>query len=171
MNTDAAVQVAPGDPYGSAARRLLREMVAEIPPRYGDILDAAEAAARAGQLLAAHSVFAGERGAFLLAAIGEQVAGCVALAPLAGDTGEIKRMYVTPSLRRRGAGAALLAALEERARALGYRRLWLETGDQQPEALALYAQAGYTPIPPFGEFADDPATICLEKTLMGADTL
>jgi GNAT superfamily N-acetyltransferase len=166
---DAAMQVAPADPFGPAARRLLKEMVAEIPHRYGDLLDETEAAARVEQLLAAHSAFAGEGGAFLLATVDGEGAGCVALAPLAGDasgdTGEVKRMFVTPALRRKGLGAALLAALEDRARRFGYRRLWLETGDQQPEALALYAQAGYTPIAPYGDFADDPSTICMEKAL------
>jgi GNAT superfamily N-acetyltransferase len=165
MNLAGAVQVAAADPFNPAARRLLEEMVAEIPPRYGDILDEAETAERVDQLLAAHTAFAGERCVFLLATVAGQVAGCVALAPLAGDTGEIKRMFVTPSLRRRGIGAGLLAALEERAQALGYRRLSLETGDQQPEALALYAQAGYAPIAPYGDFANDPSTICLGKVL------
>lgn len=162
---DATVQVAPADPFGPAARRLLAEMVAEIPPRYGDILDESEAAARVADLLAAHTAYAGAGGAFLLATVDGEVAGCIALAPLAHDTGEIKRMFVTASLRRQGVGAALLGALEEQARRLGCRRLWLETGDRQPEALALYAQAGYTPIAPYGEFADDSSTICMEKTL------
>lgn len=162
---DGRVQVAPADPFGPAARRLLTEMVAEIPPRYGETLDETEAAARVAQLLAAHTPFAGAGGAFLVATVGGEAAGCIALAPLADNTGEVKRMFVTPSLRRRGVGAALLAALEEEARRLGYRRLRLETGDQQPEAVALYAQAGYARIDPYGPFADDPSSIYLEKTL------
>lgn len=166
----AEVRVAPADPFGPAALRLLAEMVAEIPPRYGETLDEAEAAARVDRLLAAHTAFAGDGGAFLLAVVGGEIAGCVALALLTedtiGDTGEIKRMYVTPSLRRHRVGAALLAALEEQARRLGYRRLRLETGDRQPEAVALYARAGYTPIAPYGAFADDPTTLCMEKTLI-----
>ena len=51
--------------------------------------------------------------------------------------------------RRRGVARALLAELEGAARRFGYRELWLETGTEQPEAIALYESAGYLPVPPF----------------------
>jgi GNAT superfamily N-acetyltransferase len=60
--------------------------------------------------------------------------------------GEIKRMYVVPDARGRGLARALLAALEDAARELGYRHLRLDTGVKQPHAEALYRSAGYREI-------------------------
>jgi GNAT superfamily N-acetyltransferase len=60
--------------------------------------------------------------------------------------GEIKRMYVVPELRGRGYARALLGALEDLARDLGYARVRLDTGWEQPHARALYASAGYCEI-------------------------
>src|SRR4051794_3205131 len=56
---------------------------------------------------------------------------------------ELKRMYVVPEARGSGAGRALLDALEDRARALGYSVARLDTGPRQPEAEAWYRWAGY----------------------------
>jgi len=59
---------------------------------------------------------------------------------------EIKRMYVVPAARSRGAGRALLAALEAAARAIGYERVRLDAGPQQRHSRALFATAGYVEI-------------------------
>jgi len=60
--------------------------------------------------------------------------------------GEIKRMYVAPDARSRGAGRALLAALEDAARELGYERLRLDSGRKQQHSRILFADAGYVEI-------------------------
>ncbi len=62
-------------------------------------------------------------------------------------TAEVKRMYVVPLAQRRGLARAMLAHLEDTARAEGVEVMVLETGMRQPEAIALYESAGYTPIP------------------------
>jgi GNAT superfamily N-acetyltransferase len=59
---------------------------------------------------------------------------------------EIKRMYVVPDARSRGAGRALLAALEDAARELGYERVRLDSGPAQQHSRALFADAGYVEI-------------------------
>jgi GNAT superfamily N-acetyltransferase len=64
---------------------------------------------------------------------------------------EIKRMYVRPSARSRGVAAALLAALEDAARTLGYTSARLDTGPKQPHALRLYRSAGYSELPPYND--------------------
>ena len=85
---------------------------------------------------------------------------------LGPDVGELKRMYVAREMRGRGIGRALLERLETEARALGLVRLVLETGTRQAEALALYRRAGFTDIPPYGEYRASPATsVCLAKEL------
>lgn len=53
------------------------------------------------------------------------------------------RMYVVPTARSRGAGRALLAALEDAARAIGYQRVRLDAGPEQRHSRALFASAGY----------------------------
>jgi GNAT superfamily N-acetyltransferase len=70
-----------------------------------------------------------------------------------GTDAEIKRMYVARTARRRGLARVMLAELKRTARASGHHRVILETGTEQPEAIALYRSAGYTQIPAFGYYA------------------
>ena len=74
-------------------------------------------------------------------------------------------MYVRPAARRSGVARTLLAAIESRARELGYDRLILETGEQQPEAIALYRATGYEAIEPYGTYKDSPFSRCFAKSL------
>jgi GNAT superfamily N-acetyltransferase len=62
---------------------------------------------------------------------------------------EIKRMYVAPEARGRGAGRELLAALEDLGRDLGYTVARLDTGAKQPRAQRMYERAGYAPVPDY----------------------
>jgi GNAT superfamily N-acetyltransferase len=64
----------------------------------------------------------------------------------ADGVGEIKRMYVVPDRRGAGLGRALLAALEDAARGLGYAVVRLDTGRLQPGAERMYRSAGYDEI-------------------------
>jgi ribosomal protein S18 acetylase RimI-like enzyme len=79
---------------------------------------------------------------------------------------EIKRMYVAPLGRRRGLARAVLAHLEETARAAGADVMVLETGTAQPEAVALYESSGYEPIERFGHYAWSPKNLCYGKRLV-----
>ncbi len=65
---------------------------------------------------------------------------------------EIKRMYVVPRLRRAGWARQVLATLEATARDAGADLMVLETGIEQPEAIALYVSEGYTPVEGFGYY-------------------
>jgi len=106
------------------------------------------------------------RGAFLLVYRGDVPVGCGALRLLDAETGELKRMYVSPAERGRGLGRLLVAELEAEARALGVRCLVLETGTRQHAALALYRAAGFRSIPLYGEYLLSPETsVCLGKEL------
>ncbi|MFF6926103.1 GNAT family N-acetyltransferase [Streptomyces californicus] len=81
-----------------------------------------------------------------------------------GDA-EIKRMFVIPEGRGRGLARRMLAALEEDARAAGRVRMVLETGDQQPEAVALYTSSGYAVCEKFGHYREYESSICMSKPL------
>jgi GNAT superfamily N-acetyltransferase len=106
------------------------------------------------------------RGVFLVIYQDDVPLGCGALRIIDPQTAELKRMYVSPAARGRGLGRRLVAALEHEARALGVRRLVLETGVRQEAALALYRATGFRPIPLFGEYRRSPETsICLGKEL------
>ena len=104
-------------------------------------------------------------GAFLVGRIDGHAVACGGLARYDDATGEIRRMYVVPQARGRGLSRRVLAALEDEARALGYALVRLETGRLQAAAIALYASAGFGPIPRYGPFANDPRSVCFEKRL------
>jgi len=95
---------------------------------------------------------------------GEAIA-CGVLRPLEPDIGEIKRMFVAENHRRQGVARMVLHELEAIANKLGYKKLRLETGKLQPGAIALYEMSGYRKIPPFGDYIDDPWSLCFEKPL------
>lgn len=81
------------------------------------------------------------------------------------DAAEVKRMFVSPSHRRRGLGRVVLDHLEATAREAGAAVMILETGEAQPEAMALYESSGYTAIPGFGHYAWSPQNRCYAKPL------
>lgn len=88
------------------------------------------------------------------------------------NTAEIKRMYVVPSARGLGLARRMLAHLEATAHAAGAEAMILETGEMQPEAIALYLSSGYVVIPGFGHYRDSPVNRCFGKVLSAcpADT-
>ncbi len=104
-------------------------------------------------------------GRFLVAFIDGEPVGCGGVGRYDADTGELRRMYVVPAHRGKGVGRAILVALENAARELGYTTMRLETGNEAPEALRLYTSSGYEPIPCWGLFATDPKSRCFEKDL------
>ncbi|MFG2829981.1 GNAT family N-acetyltransferase [Streptomyces sp. NPDC048434] len=85
----------------------------------------------------------------------------------AGDA-EIKRMFVVAEARGLGLARRILAALEADARAAGRSRMVLETGTEQPEALALYASSGYALVEKFGLYRTYDESRCMAKSLVAA---
>ncbi|WP_175952199.1 GNAT family N-acetyltransferase [Burkholderia sp. BCC0405] len=94
-----------------------------------------------------------------------QAIGCGAIV-LNPEFGELKRMYVSPRGRGQGVARKLMAVLESRAVGSGCKVIRLETGPYQPEALALYASAGYQRRGPFGDYADDPLSVFMQKRIV-----
>jgi GNAT superfamily N-acetyltransferase len=78
---------------------------------------------------------------------------------------EVKRMYVAPSARRRGYARTMLAHLEATARRAGADVMVLETGTEQPEAIAMYVAAGYSLVEGFGHYTWSPKSRCFGKPL------
>jgi GNAT superfamily N-acetyltransferase len=167
QDTKGALEIAPESLTSPDTTELLTALNAELSALYPEPganhfrLDPNEVAPGAG--------------VFLVARLHGNPVGCGAvrrlqdpaqIRELGTRVGEIKRMYVAPSTRGKGIGRALLDRVEAEATALGLTRLVLETGTRQTEALALYRRAGFTEIPPYGEYVLSSTTsVCFTKEL------
>jgi len=100
---------------------------------------------------------------------GEQLLGCCALKQLTPTHGEIKSMRTPASLRRRGAGRAVLLHILAVAQRRGYERLSLETGtaDSFSAAHRLYESVGFVACGPFGDYQPDPHSVFITLKLPG----
>jgi GNAT superfamily N-acetyltransferase len=85
---------------------------------------------------------------------------------VADDVAELKRVYADPVVRGTGVAAAILQALEDSARERGMRRVVLETGLAQPEAIAFYRKHGYVQIPNYGYYRDYPDCVSFARDLV-----
>lgn len=151
---DATIAVVPWDDDDVAGLR--DEQQAELATRYDGVADI-EPELPAREMLATLAI-----------AVDSAVVGCAALrdASRYGEGyGELKRMYVRPAFRGRGLSRRALVILERIATERGLRRLILETGVRQPEAISLYRSAGYRRIPRFGPYIDAPTSVCYARWL------
>jgi GNAT superfamily N-acetyltransferase len=105
------------------------------------------------------------RGGFFVAYLNGMPIGCGALRMIEPAVAEFKRMYVAPTTRGQGVGRRIVEVLEQESRRLGARRIVLETGPRQPEAIALYTRAGFTEIPLYGEYIGSRFSVCMAKDL------
>jgi len=158
MLTEERITIARAELTADASRALLASLNTELEAAYPE-------PGATHFRLDAEEVQHG-RGVFLVVYLEAAPVGCGAVRVLDPETAELKRMYMAPAARGRGLGRRLVAALEAEARALGVRRLVLETGVSQTAALALYRGSGFQTIPLFGEYLRSPKTsVCLGKDL------
>ena len=151
-----ALTVAEVDPSAPEAAALIAALDRDLNARYPGLeihgIDAAK--------------FRESGGVFLIGRVADIAVACCALRPMNEDGAiEVKRMYVRDDHRGRGFARTILRALEDIAARRGYRTICLETGSNQPEAIALYESAGYHRIPCYGAHAPDPLSRCFEKFL------
>ena len=154
--SEPKISIQETDVRSEAALALLQALTTELVQRYGD--DGGANHFKTSDMDQAGSLFC-------MAYENETPIACGAIRPLKGEIGELKRMYVRPAFRGRGLSKRILAFLEQKARDFGYTELWLETGTEQPEAIALYQQAGYRRIPVYGYYKKDPRSRCFGKQL------
>jgi GNAT superfamily N-acetyltransferase len=140
--------------------RLVAEVQAEYVTRYGGI-DAAAVEP---------DEFAPPRGLFLVGLLDGVPSVTGGWREIEPGVVEIKRMYVRPAARRRNLARLMLAELEARAAAAGASRVVLNTGPEQPEAVALYESSGYEIVPGFGHYACTPGALFYGKALVREGT-
>ena len=71
--------------------------------------------------------------------------GTVGLFPIDKETVELRKMYFAKELRGRGYGKKTLTRVIEKARKLGFKRIYLETASVLKEAIGLYEKFGFQP--------------------------
>ena len=141
--TNDQVRIVPvtwSDPRASALREL---MDVEMTAIYGSLF----ASSDPGEVLAARRQALSIDPKDILATLLAIDADGTPLAHAAlrdhGGEWEVKRLFVGKAARGRGIGRRIMAGLEAVARDAGAKRLILQTGDRQPEAVALYQRTGY----------------------------
>ncbi|HVL55277.1 MAG TPA: GNAT family N-acetyltransferase [Burkholderiaceae bacterium] len=148
----AGIEVRPIDPRSPLGLELFAESSQEQIKRYG------RDGGRSVDELARDALV------FVAALVDGAPAGCGAVVALEPGVGELSRIFVRESARRRGVGRAIMAVLEDAVRdRVG--RLVLETGTAQQESMRLYEACGYRPIPCWGKSVDNPRSRCYEKRL------
>jgi GNAT superfamily N-acetyltransferase len=151
--------------YGArSAQELVGAAMAELGERYGGSGDGTPVEA---------VEFDPPEGCFLVAWVDGEPVACggwrtlahFSDAGVAEDVAEIKRMYTAPTARKSGVATAVLRTLECNAREAGMHRVVLETGDLQPDAIAFYEKNGYSRIPNYGYYKDEPGCVSFGRDL------
>ena len=146
------------EPSDSAdARWCLEQYFGELAARFEEGFDTALGASPDEVLVAPPD------GAFLVARLDGAPVGCGMLRRDGEKIGEIKRMWVSPSVRGAGLAGRLLARLEEIAREFGWTQVRLDTNRALAEAQAMYRKAGYRAIARYN--ANPYADFWFEKAL------
>jgi ribosomal protein S18 acetylase RimI-like enzyme len=125
------IQIAHSEEHVEQARKLFR--------RYADTLDFdLEFQGFSWELSTLPGDYAGPGGCLLLAEEDGCPVGCVALRLLEDGICEMKRLFVLPEFRGRGAGRMLACEVIDRARDMGYHKMRLDTVASMKSARALY---------------------------------
>ena len=133
------------------AQPLIAELAVEYATRYNGTEE------RVLRWLRGHPAeeFAPPDGGMLIGVLDDRPVTGGAYRRFDAETAELKRIWTDSNHRRRGYAKMLLDELESEITRRGYRRVYLTTGDRQPEAEALYESAGYSrlaePLPADGE--------------------
>lgn len=89
-----------------------------------------------------------EKRYYFIAMENEKIIGGIGLAEIDffDDCAELQKLYLVDEMKGRGLGTKLIELVENKARELGYRRLYLETHTNLAAAIHLYEKCGYREI-------------------------
>jgi putative acetyltransferase len=153
--TSMPVVIAQEDPENADSVMLISELDAYLIPLYPDESCHGYSPKR----------LAKENIPFFILRLDNEPAACGAVKLINEGYGEIKRVYVRPKFRRKGLGKTIVKHLENYAAQKGAQLIRLESGINQPEALALYEEMKYTRIPAFPPYLEDPLSVFYEKKI------
>jgi GNAT superfamily N-acetyltransferase len=156
LGSVSEIEIRPARFADPAVQALVKEVLADLGERYGS--------SSGDDTPVALTDFDPPAGAFFTAAAGEHLVGCAGWR-VHGSDAELKRMYTAPAARGRGLARRMLGVIEDSARSAGLKRVILETGNKQPEAVGLYESAGYERIEDFGYYKDYPDVLSYAKVL------
>ncbi|MDG6105566.1 MarR family transcriptional regulator [Dactylosporangium aurantiacum] len=141
------VELAPCPPGDPRARACLRAYARELAHRFDDGFDTTVSAPVDDDDLVP------PRGVFLLATLSGEPVGCGALKLHRDAPAEIKRLWVSGTVRGLGVGRRILTDLEHRAAEAGHRSVRLDTNRNLVEAIRLYRSSGYVEVPRYNDEA------------------
>lgn len=101
------------------------------------------------------------------ARVNGELVGVGALRMLEPHHAELKSMHTLAESRGKGIGKAIVAHIEEFAKANGVKRISLETGTKEPfrPARDLYKSLGYEECEAFGEYVLSEDNTCMTKVI------
>ena len=137
------IQFAIEDPASADARWCIDQYFAELNARFETGFNAAISIPADAKELTAPA------GAFMIARLRDHPVGCGALKFHGQSPAELKRMWISSSVRGIGLGRRMLHELEQYAKQSGAPGVRLETNRALREAIALYRRSGYTEVPAF----------------------
>jgi putative acetyltransferase len=103
----------------------------------------------AAELASLPGPYALPRGRLLLASVGGEALGCVALRSVGGTVCEMKRLFVRPAFQGRGLGRRLAEMVIAEARTIGYSTMMLDTLPFMHAAIRLYETLGFVRRPAY----------------------
>jgi GNAT superfamily N-acetyltransferase len=121
----------------AAAQWAMGEYFGELDTRFETGFDST------GALESAAVMMNAPIGTFVIAERAGDVVGGGGVQFLDERTGEIKRMWISPTARGIGLGKRLLTRLEQEAASAGLSRVVLDTNEALAEAIAMYLRCGY----------------------------
>ena len=93
--------------------------------------------------------YAAPAGRLFFAEFEGRPAGCVGIRPSSDGVCEMKRLYVEPDMRGNGIGRQLALAAIKAAKALGYRKVMMDTLPAMRIAVKLYRELGFKEAPAY----------------------
>ena len=99
-----------------------------------------------------------------------ELLGCAGVYPMKEGTAELRKMYLRPAARGKGLGRFLLEHSLERARALGFRVMVLQTASVLGDAVALYRRAGFRSYEPADRVSRCDVALRLDLISSATDT-
>jgi DNA-binding MarR family transcriptional regulator/GNAT superfamily N-acetyltransferase len=136
------VTIGPCHPGEPRARACLRAYARELAERFDTGFDPTDSGVDDQEVVP-------PAGLFLVATVANEAVGCGALRLPPDGPAEIKRLWVSASVRGLGVGRRLLDELERHAATVGAGSVRLDTNRSLTEAIRLYRSAGYHEIPPY----------------------